>query len=572
VKYPGIAVALFCLAAPSFLNAQEQVTPAPTPVFTPATPPPASSFVPAADPVYQWSVRVGEDPLRRAYLWIPDDCRRVRGVLIGIQNMLEQEIFADPAIRKAAAAESLAIVWITPGDDFKIPGTKYPDLLHKFNPPQEAINQVQKALDDLAKESGYSEISTAPLIATGHSAATPFVWGMDYNFDPARMAAIFPCKGWFAGAIKPGIPVFHIDSEYGEVGGKNWGETYLRDRIELERLRGAGEDRLLGEFVDVGAGHYEWDPASAPIVAMFIRKAAHYRIPAEVPANGPVTLKPIDPASGWLIDPDKLGSPEGKPAPVRQWKGDPKKAFWYFDEELANAVNDFMAAAFAKKPQVLSIISQGKPKVDYSGGGVAGLAPQLEGDGATFQLKAGFLDRSPTSRLYNGEAVGHATGPIFFKASTGAIHQTGPDTFRIWMKRGGLIQQGQPWEPHITAYQPGDGEFRRADRPIHPNIGTINKYGALQTITFQKIADQSVGATGVNLQATTDAGLPVQFYVVSGPVRIDPSDNTKLNVLSAPPRAAFPLRAIIGAYQWGRVSGVKVQNAEPVFQEFMINR
>ena len=123
------------------------------------------------------------------------------------------------------------------------------------------------------------------------------------------------------------------------------------------------------------------------------------------------------------------------------------------------------------------------------------------------------------------------------------------------------------------AYHPGDAQFRRADRPLHPlGLGTINKAGTPQTITFQKIPDQRAGAKPVKLSATSDAGLPVQFFVVSGPVQIDPRDNTKLNILQAPPRTKYPVRVIIGAYQWGRVTEPKVQNATPVFQEFLIRK
>jgi hypothetical protein len=392
------------------------------------------------------------------------------------------------------------------------------------------------------------------------------------GFDPARMIAVFPCKGWFTGAIPSGIPIFHISSEYGEVGGEKWGETYLRDRVELQRLRAQGADRLLGEFVDIGAGHYEWNPDCAGVVAMFIRKSAQYRLPADASANGRTTLRAIDPASGWLIDPARLGTPEGNSVPVRQWKGDPAKAFWYFDEEMAKAVNDYMVSAFSRKPQVITIMDQDKGVVDYSGGGEAHLNPHLLPDGATFRIEGAFLDRSPTVNLYKGEAVGHGTGPILFKSGSGAIRQVGPDTFRIWMKRGGLVQQGQPWDPHIIAYHPEDQDFRRADRPIHPGFGTINKEGRPQTITFPKIPDQLAGAASLSLRAWTDAGLPVQFYVVSGPVQIDPIDNTRLNILQAPPRAKYPVRVIIGAYQWGRVTPPQVQTGMPVFQEFFIQK
>jgi len=46
------------------------------------------------DAVWQYSVPLEKGTERRAYLWIPPDCRRVRGVLIGLQNMLERDSFA----------------------------------------------------------------------------------------------------------------------------------------------------------------------------------------------------------------------------------------------------------------------------------------------------------------------------------------------------------------------------------------------------------------------------------------------------------------------------------------------
>jgi hypothetical protein len=521
---------------------------------------------PADSAVWQYSVPVGKDALRRAYLWIPENCAYMRGVIIGVQNMLEQPMFEDPTIRLTAAEAGLAIVWISPGDDLGDKNSPY----HRFNPPSEIVAGIQDILTRLAAESGYAEIQDAPLMATAHSAATPFVWGMDYYFDAARMIAIFPCKGWFTGHIKPGIPVFHTGSEYGEVGGTNWGETYLKDRIELRRLRGEGTNCLLGEFVDIGAGHFEWNPEAAKIIALFIRKAAQYRLPENPPVTGPVVLRPVAPESGWLIDPEKLGTPAGQPVAYAAWAGDPTRAFWYFDREMAQAVNDYMVAGLAKKPQVIDFVDeQGKP-VSLAKGGMADLHPTLLEDGATFKVAATFLDQSPTPRLYHGEAVGHAAGPILFKVSTGALKQTGPDTFRIWMGRGGLVQQGSPWEPWIMACQEGDTDYRRADRPGHPWFHTLNSEGNPQTIDFPKIADQPAEVKLLKLSARSDAGLPVQFYVVSGPVEL--KDDDTLVFHPPPPRAKYPLRVIVGAYQWGRITGEKVRTAGPVFQEFFIKQ
>ena len=391
--------------------------------------------------VWQYSVPVGKDPLRRAYLWIPENCSHVRGVIIGIQNMLEEPMFADPTIRKAAADAELGIVWITPGDDAGDKNSPF----HRFNPPQEITAQVQNILSGLAKESGYSEIESARLLPVAHSAATPFVWGMASTFGSARVFAMLPYKGWFGG-LPPGIPALHVSSEYAEVGGTDWGETYLKDRVAVEKIRAGGSDHLIGEFVDIGAGHFEWNPDSAKVIAMFIRKAAQYRLPENAPLIGAVTLKPINPASGWLVDPATLGTARLKEASVKEWSGDPTKALWYFDKEMSEAVNDFMVAGLSKKPQVIDFLDDKGQPASLAKGGMADLHPTLLDDGMTFQVVARSLDKSPTANLYSGTAVGHAGGPILFKSSTGAIKQTGSNTFRIWMGRGGLIQQGSPWE------------------------------------------------------------------------------------------------------------------------------
>ncbi len=50
------------------------------------------------------------------------------------------------------------------------------------------------------------------------------------------------------------------------------------------------------------------------------------------------------------------------------------------------------------------------------------------------------------------------------------------------------------------------------------------------------------------------------------------ADNQTLRFLPISPHAHFPLRVIVGAYQWGRITGAKVQSADPVYQEFFIKK
>ncbi|HEU6449362.1 MAG TPA: hypothetical protein VFV23_13075 [Verrucomicrobiae bacterium] len=512
---------------------------------------------------WQFSVRVGNDPQRRAYLWVPDKCTHVRGVLIGVQNMLEEPMFEDPAIRAACADENLGIVWITPHDDF---GAK--NTFQSFNPPPQVVAGVKDILARLAVESGYSEIKNAPLLPVCHSAATPFGFGIANAFGPSRVFAFLPMKGWLMG-LPPGIPTLHLGCEYAEVGGTNWGEMYFRnDRPGIQKLR-ANPGNLIGEFSDMGAGHFEWDPAAAKIVALFIRKAAEARLPENPPLTGPVKLKTVPADSGWLVDPLALGTRNFHPVPAKSFSGNPSTMFWYLDRELAVVVNDFMSGALAKKPQMIDFLDGHGQPLPLVNGGVPDFHPKFLDDGVTFQIAATFLDRSPTPKLYGGQPLGHADGPIFFKAGEGAIKRTGSNTFRVWMGRGSPLAQGPPWAPHVIAWQPGDDECRRCDRPGHPLVETVNKNGKSQTIDFPKIENQPAGVKSLLLRATSDAGLPVQFYVVSGPVKLA-DDNRTLEFLPVPPRAKFPVRVVIGVFQWGRVTGEKVKTAGPVFREFFI--
>lgn len=525
----------------------------------------AALFLPAVAALaaeYQWSMPMPQSPTgeRRAYLWIPPDCRHVRGLIIGLQNMLEKPMFEDPTIRQAAADEGLGIVWIAPGSEGK--GTP---LGLEFSPRDEAVNVLQQTLAALARESGYGEVEFAPLLAVGHSAATPFVWGMG-EWNPARVFAIIPIKGWYPTHPPRGVPVFRIAQEWAEWGDK-WGEDWAsRERPAALKLRADGDAALIGEFLDAGAGHFDWTPDSAKIVAMFIRKAAEYRLPEAAPLDRPVTLKPINFKSGWLIDAMQLGTPEGKVVAVGDWHGDPKNALWYFDRELAEAVNDYAQERLAKKPQMIDFVLDGQP-APLVKNGFADFRPKLQNDGVTFKVAATYLEQSPTTNLFAGEKLGHATGPILFRVSSGGLRQTGPDTFQVALDRGGVARQGPPWEPWVMAYQPGDAEFRAADRPAHTWIDMRLTEGKPQTISFPEIPDQHLDARAIKLKAASNSGLPMQYFVVSGPVKLD-GDNLKITAI--PPRARFPIRVTVAAFQWGRGIDPQIQSAGPVERSFYI--
>ena len=520
---------------------------------------------PVQNSTWQYSVPLEKGTERRAYLWIPPHCKHVRGVLIGLQNMLERAMFEDPEIHTAVSDSNMAIVWISPREwPGKLATPEQPSL--KFSPPRDAIEGVQRALTALALESGYSEIESAPLLVTGHSAASPFVWGMASAL-PNRVFAAIPYKGYSVGAAPDRVLTLQVAQEWAEWG-PQWGEVWHKELNADAQMQSKDGVRLLGGFADIGAGHFDWHRESSAVIALFIRKAAVARLPANVPLRGPIRLRSIAPESGVLVDAASLGTTRFQVVPYTDWHRSMSDTFWYFDREMAEAVQRFMLGQLDKKPQAIDFVADRKP-VPLAGKGFAEIKPGFLSDGFSFKVCAETLDASPTMNLYGGSSLGHASGAISYRVASGALLQTGADTFQVAGRSGGLARQGMPWEPWILAYQPGDTKYRSADRPAHILIDIRNAQGSAQTITFRAIPDVNRKKRKILLTASSSSGLPVQFYVESGPAEFV---GHTLHILIIPPRSRYPVRVIVSAFQWGRVGENPVQSAGPVTQEFFIRR
>ena len=87
-----------------------------------------------------------------AFLWLPPQARQVRGVIMAGMTLMEREFVKDALTRQACQEQQLALVFLKCG----LNGA-----------------DLQKVLDDLAKVSGYKELSVAPLMFVGHSAGGP---------------------------------------------------------------------------------------------------------------------------------------------------------------------------------------------------------------------------------------------------------------------------------------------------------------------------------------------------------------------------------------------------------------
>ena len=109
--------------------------------------------------VWQWSVPDGE---ARAYLWIPDECERVRGLVVANHNMVEQGMLEHPAMRQTLGRLGFAEMWVVP----------YLDATFDFNTG--AGEHFDRVVAALAEKSGYDELRRAPVVPLGHSACATF--------------------------------------------------------------------------------------------------------------------------------------------------------------------------------------------------------------------------------------------------------------------------------------------------------------------------------------------------------------------------------------------------------------
>src|ERR1035437_5968789 len=96
----------------------------------------------------------------RAFLWIPSNCKQVRGVVVGQHNMLEEGILENATFRKTLTELGFAEVWVTP----------VINLVFDFN--NGAGDQFNDMMQALAAESGYKEQAFAPVVPIGDRKST----------------------------------------------------------------------------------------------------------------------------------------------------------------------------------------------------------------------------------------------------------------------------------------------------------------------------------------------------------------------------------------------------------------
>ena len=505
----------------------------------------------------------GSKTTATAYLWIPEKCQRVRGLLILCANVPEHKLVGHAAIREACAANGLGIVWCTPSimNWAKAePGQKKMSAEYTTT-----VGFLQQLLDGLAKTSGYAEIATAPWLPMGESGHLLMVDTL-MEAQPERCIAGIFIKNNHLPPKNRQVPTLVV---YGTA--QEWSQDKSDIRSKWNDI-GAAYAGILNEckknpdwpfsyVIDGHSGHFDCSDRLTAYFAHYIDRVAKARLPAD----GGTALKPVVMAQGYLADLPVPGHENHPVAAFAKAAPNERAVPWYFDEAQAKEAQAFAAINWKAETQLPAYVDDQGQDLPHTFNGITSLkSATLEADGLTFTVRGRLLDQIPANFVGAGEKLAKAPTKPEVEWLCGPIEPLGGGRFRIaldrvWMGGGAT---------YVALRQSGTATIRGIVQPAGVEVKALRiGEGKVQKITFAPIAAVKAGTASVPLVASSDAGLPVQFFVQAGPAIVR---DGKLVFTAIPPRSAFPVEVTVVAWQWGRASEPKVKTADLVAQTFRI--
>jgi hypothetical protein len=493
----------------------------------------------------------------QAFLWVPEKSKHLKAVLIGQHNMSEETIFENKKFRKAMSKLDIAIVWVSPGFDMPF----------DFNKGAGTI--FEKMMESLGEISGYTELQYIPVIPIGHSAYATFPWNFA-AWNPNHTLAILSVHGdapqtnltgyggknvnWGDRNID-GVPSLMIEGEY------EWLENRVQPALNFkQRFPNAPVSFLC----DTGHGHFDISNELIDYITLFIKKSIHYRLPSKVELNKPTLLFSVHPKQGWLKERWKKDvKPTIKSAPFEQYNGNKKEAFWYFDKEIAKATERYYAQSRGKKEQYIGYIQNGEI-LPFNTKSHARIQAQFkpDSDELTFHLNSVFTDTLRT-KISNE----HAAGKINISRICGPVEKVNDTTFTIRFYRMGLDNPKRTNDIWLMASHTGDRNFKSTVQQFNMRIPFKNTEGIEQLIKFNPIPNIRGKIKSIPLEATSDSGLPVYYYIKEGPAEIK---NNTLLLTKVPLRSKYPIKITVVAWQYGKTTEPKIQTAPAVEQSFYL--
>lgn len=226
-------------------------------------------------------------------------------------------------------------------------------------PHRRAFQAFRECLQMVGDVSKHPELVNAPYVAVGFSAGGGFASTL-MTMDPDRTIAvgILGARYNFDGISRPApanvlsIPSVLITGEKEKLNDPAVDGRYKVEEVFVPNRPLGGE---LAWMERQGIGH-EYDENRQDLLVMpLLDLAVRTRYPKDGdPAKGPVRLRRIDPASGWIADNSTWKSGLTKIIPARQFKGDLAHSSWLQNEDIA-----FIYRAYATYDNPLTITSPG---------------------------------------------------------------------------------------------------------------------------------------------------------------------------------------------------------------------
>lgn len=510
--------------------------------------------------VWQWSTKVSgsistetkDHP--QAYLWIPENCKQVRGIVFGQHNMIEEGMLENSYFRKVMAELDFAEVWVSPVVSQTYDVTKNEDKV---------IGQI---FTSLAAVSGYKELAYAPIIPIGHSAMASFPWNFS-AFNPERTLSLVSIHGDapqtnLTGSGRPnpdwgnrnidGIPSLFIMGEY------EWWDARIQPAYKYIAKH---PKSVITLFADAGHGHFDYSDEMVKYVADYIKIVAKKRLPSKMPLDNYANLKKVQPSSGWLMDKWRHDSiPEFTAAKYNNYQGDRKVASWVFDKQMVKATEKFYAAARGKIKQYIGFKQNREIVKPLKTHAIFQIGFKPLKDGISFHLNAFFADSTKMKTISN-----HAKTALRIDRICGPVIKVNDTTFQIKFDKLSFNNSKRSNDIWLLAHNVGDEKYKSVVQQLDMRFPLINKEGKPQTIDFSKIKDVSQAVKKLELKAKSSADAKVSFYVKEGSAVIE---GNILNFTQIPPRTKFPVKVTVVAWQYG-IAG-KLQSAEPVERSFYI--
>ena len=497
------------------------------------------------------------------YLWIPENCKKLRGLVIMCSNVPEHMLVGHAAIRNVCETNNLGIIWSTPSFMNFRKTTKDNKTLNMALEYKTSVDFLQQMLNGLAETSGYAEVATVPWLPMGESGHLLMVDAL-MEYAPERcIAGIFIKNNHLPPKNRevPTLVAFGTAQE--------WGQDKVDIRTRWNDVGAAYEGILkerkqhpnwpLSYIMDGSSGHFDCSEKLALYFANYIDLAAKARLSDD----GSAKLKTIKLDKGFLAD---MPVPGHENHPVIACAGTKPEeiAFpWFFDKASALEAQTFARINWKAATQIPAFLNDSGKIAPFIFNGISKLIPSDFGsDGLTFTVKPVMLEKIPANFTVGaGEKLVKATGTPVLEWVCGQFKPLGNNKFRISLDR---------MYPNTTSYlgvrQQGNDSVRSIFQPCGLTLPKNNS-GKSQKITVEKIPDVMEGTKSIQLVAASDSGLPVEFYVVAGPAIIE---NGKIVFTKIPPRTKFPIEVTVAAWQWGRANEPKIKMAEIVKQKFNI--